>query len=255
MSTQDLPLLVGAYVLDALDADDRAEFEAHLEVCADCVAEVAELRETASRLATLTAQEPPPSLRASVLASIASTSQLPPEDRAETINVDADVNATNVVAGPWSRVRQFAVPVAAVILGVFALSMGTLALNQRDNAAQLSARSAVIDSVLTEPDATISVKAIGGARASLLVSEASRKAVLVATGLPVPADGQVYALWRVDSSGKAAPAGIHVPGSGGDLAVPIEGPLADTTVVAMTIEPAGGSKQPTSEPIAAFNLA
>lgn len=253
MSTQDLHLLAGAYVLDALDADDRAEFEAHLEVCADCVAEVAEFRETAARLATLTAQDPPPSLRENVLARIASTSQLSPEGSPEEVNTEPDLDATNVVTGPWSWARQFAV--AAVVLGILALSMGTWALDQRDVAAQLSARSDVIDSVLTAPDATITVKVIGDARASLLASKASRKAVLVATGLPVPANGQVYALWRIDDSGRAASAGTHVPGNGGELAVPIEGSLAGTKVVAMTIEPAGGSEQPTSAPLAAFTLA
>jgi len=37
--------------------------------------------------------------------------------------------------------------------------------------------------------------------------------------------------------------------------VAVDGPLEGTRTVAVTVEPAGGSKQPTSAPIGAFPLA
>ncbi|HEX3336354.1 MAG TPA: zf-HC2 domain-containing protein [Jatrophihabitans sp.] len=43
----------GAYVLNALDDQDRAEFEAHLVTCDECRARVAEVGPTAARLAGL----------------------------------------------------------------------------------------------------------------------------------------------------------------------------------------------------------
>jgi len=43
----------GAYVLGALCASDRAEFEAHLSVCAECRASVAEIAPTAGLLSRL----------------------------------------------------------------------------------------------------------------------------------------------------------------------------------------------------------
>ncbi|MDU0347117.1 zf-HC2 domain-containing protein [Microbacterium sp. KSW2-29] len=45
----------GAYVLGALSAPDRAEFEAHLAVCAECRAAVAEIAPTAGLLSRLSA--------------------------------------------------------------------------------------------------------------------------------------------------------------------------------------------------------
>lgn len=45
----------GAYVLGALCASDRAEFEAHLAVCAECRAAVAEIAPTAGLLSRLSA--------------------------------------------------------------------------------------------------------------------------------------------------------------------------------------------------------
>ncbi|MDQ1121714.1 anti-sigma factor [Microbacterium trichothecenolyticum] len=50
-----LSVLDGAYVLGALGAADRAEFEAHLAVCAQCRAAVGELAPTAGLLSRLSA--------------------------------------------------------------------------------------------------------------------------------------------------------------------------------------------------------
>lgn len=52
MKTHDeIAELLGAYALDAIDADERALIEDHLSTCARCRAEVAEHREVASLLA------------------------------------------------------------------------------------------------------------------------------------------------------------------------------------------------------------
>ena len=47
----DLHTLTGAYAADALDPVERDAFERHLQECADCRQEVAELRATTARLA------------------------------------------------------------------------------------------------------------------------------------------------------------------------------------------------------------
>ena len=74
----DLHHLSGAYAVDALDDAERASFEQHLAVCADCRAEVAELSAAAGSLASLVETTPPPSLRASVLSGIGQVRPLPP---------------------------------------------------------------------------------------------------------------------------------------------------------------------------------
>jgi len=70
--------LTGAYVCDALGAEERAAFEEHLAQCEACAQEVAELSETAAVLAMATAQAPPERLYAAVTARIEITRQLPP---------------------------------------------------------------------------------------------------------------------------------------------------------------------------------
>src|SRR4051812_42357707 len=116
MSTVDPHLLTGAYAVDALDDEERADFEAHLTTCAACRAEVADLQNAASGLATLSAQVPPDSLRESVLGAISSTRQLPPVSSDES---EGEVRRELPAIGrPRSRwVTRLATPVAAALLG------------------------------------------------------------------------------------------------------------------------------------------
>src|ERR1700742_1053465 len=50
VASHDLHLLTGSYALDALPADEQADFEKHLSRCAACAEEVRGLRETTARL-------------------------------------------------------------------------------------------------------------------------------------------------------------------------------------------------------------
>lgn len=74
----DIHALSGAYAVDALDDDERVEFEEHLAVCAECRAEVASFRETGALIAETEAVEPPASLRAGVLSGISQIRPLHP---------------------------------------------------------------------------------------------------------------------------------------------------------------------------------
>src|SRR5919109_310159 len=70
MATEAIHDLTAAYALDALDAAERREYEAHLALCERCRAELASLSEAASALAYgVEAPAPPPRLRARILDS------------------------------------------------------------------------------------------------------------------------------------------------------------------------------------------
>src|SRR5580700_9790596 len=74
----DLHVLSGSYVLDALGEPERDSFERHLQHCPLCEDEVRGLRETAARLGLAKTVDPPPHLRPRVLAAAYRTRQLPP---------------------------------------------------------------------------------------------------------------------------------------------------------------------------------
>lgn len=67
----DLHSLTGVYALDALDEDERREFEQHLEACEACEREVREFRTVTARLAASAEVPPPPSLRSAVMRATA----------------------------------------------------------------------------------------------------------------------------------------------------------------------------------------
>ena len=81
VTRESLHGLSGAYVVDALDDEERAAFERHLPRCLDCQAEVASLREAAALMADESAITPPASLRSSVLSGISNGAAPPATDR------------------------------------------------------------------------------------------------------------------------------------------------------------------------------
>ncbi|MDN5767804.1 MAG: anti-sigma factor [Humibacillus sp.] len=105
--------------------------------------------------------------------------------------------------------------------------------------------------VLEAPDATKSVHDFpNGGSATIVRSASLGKAVLVGTDLPSPGPGKTYQLWLQSKDSDFTSAGL-VPGDG-DQVVVLGGDAATAAGAGITIEPAGGSKQPTTEPLALF---
>jgi hypothetical protein len=73
--------------------------------------------------------------------------------------------------------------------------------------------------------------------------------VYFAMRLPAPPAGKVYQAWTVARGGKAvAPSLTFVPDAGGVAVVELPENAAALKAVALTVEPTGGSKTPTSKP-------
>jgi anti-sigma factor RsiW len=236
-NAHEIHALSGAYAVDALDADERARFEEHLAACPACQEEVADLQQTTALMAEVTQADPPPALRASVLAGIKSVRPLPPEVPA----------ATNVRRLPIRR-RLTALVAAAALLG--AAGAGTVIWQQATSSDQTIS---VADRVLQAADAKrVNVDLPGGVRASVIRSVSEGKAVLVTHDMPAPPAGRVYELWLQTTAGKMVPAGTM--GKPGSRPVVLEGDATNATAVGITVEPEGGSDSPTTEPIALFDF-
>jgi anti-sigma-K factor RskA len=246
----DVHSLSGAYALDAVDDIERAAFERHLRECSSCSLEVLELRETVGRLADSVAVEPPPGLRASVLQAVARTPQAPP-GRA----------ARGGPAASARRWRRFAA--ASVAAGVIAVGVGvgtwTVANRNVDDARRATAAAEAqlerVGQILAAPDAKrYTAPATGGGTVTVTVSRSMNAAVAAMGGMPDVGAGKIYQLWMIPA-GEAAlvarPVGKTPPG---DTSTTQVVPVGDAEQFGVTVEPRGGSKKPTTTPVALIKL-
>lgn len=67
ITCKELVELVTEYIQGTLPEDDRAHFEAHLEICEGCRAYVDQMRETAGAAGRLSESELPPETREGLL--------------------------------------------------------------------------------------------------------------------------------------------------------------------------------------------
>ncbi len=246
--SENMHLLTGPYVLHALDPEERSAFEAHLVDCADCRAEIRELAATVARMGAAEAVVPPPSLRASVLAEVARTPQEPADDASPT-------PAPTDLGERRDRRRTTWLAVAAAVVAVLALVLGGLLVQARSERSDLAAQQQQVASVLTAGDArTVAGTVSGGGRAAVVVSDSQDAAAFVGTDLAEPPSGHTYQLWYITSSGAATSAGTFDPGAGGGAAVRLQGSPDGAATVGLTVEPAGGSAQPTTKPVLAVPI-
>ena len=225
----DIHKLSGAYALDAVDDIERAAFERHLIECDDCRTEVASLRETTALLAQTVAITPPASLRTSVLAGIGHVRPLPP------------------VVAP-RRAAWFPLLVAASIVAIMGIAAAVWQPWTPSDNGSLTAS----EQVLQAPDSQVVKVDLGkSGRASVTRSAAIGKAVIQTEDMVAAPAGKVYELWLMQD-GELVPAGL-MPAEA-DNTVVLDGDAASATAAGITIEPAGGSEKPTTEPIALFDF-
>ena len=215
-------------------------------------AELAQLTAVAATLGDAVAGEPPAALRASVLAAIATSpssarSRVPPRGtldpagaRPVTLRRRPEVTHLADRRRP-SRTRWLAVA-AAVVVG--AAVPTALAVQQAQRANQAEQQQQALADLLTDPSAVVVHGDVtgGGAATAILTDD---RALFSATGLPDPGDDKAYQLWVVDADG-AASAGVLADDAGAVRQLADDFSSGDA--LAITIEPAGGSTQPTTDP-------
>ncbi|MGW1204026.1 anti-sigma factor [Streptomyces cyaneofuscatus] len=247
MTTADLHTLTGAYALHALPDDERREFERHLGDCEACTQEVRELSATAARLGLAVAESPPRELRERVLREITTVRQeVPSHGRPGRTGGGGRT-------GRWTTYALAACIAAAAAFGGVAVWQNQVAQDARQEANQAQRQSEQLAQVLSAPDAkTSSGELTGGARGTVVVSQQENRAVFLASGMERPPSGKVYQIWFNDE-GTMRSAGLMDP-SASDDAVLLDGPVDRATGMGITVEPAGGSAEPTSDPVALMDF-
>jgi anti-sigma-K factor RskA len=231
----DVHALSGAYAIDALDDLERAQFERHLAECPECQAEVASLREASALLAETASGPAPDALREKVLAGISTVRPLPP------------VVPPAVTPG---RRRFRPVALVAAAAAVVALGAGVVVWQPWDDTTtQQSPTLSAVDQVLQADDAEEYTQEFpDGSKATLTRSKSLNKAVIVTSDMAPPPEGKVYELWLDHEGIGMVPAGL-MPAKA-DAVVLLEGDPATAIGAGITVEPAGGSEEPTGETVA-----
>ena len=250
----DLHVLTGSYVLDAISDGEREDFERHLQACPSCDAEVRGLRETAARLALARAVTPPARMEQRVLTATYQTRQLPP------LTV-SHLQAPRPASWPrlssargraaWPRrpaawPRRLAVAAAAASVAA-AVSLGVAQQSTQHQLDTVRASGAEIARVVTAPDAHVATaRTSAGGSVTVVTSAALRESVVSATGMAALPAGRVYQVWVMSPAG-ARSAGLL---TGTQL---LASAVTPGDRIGITVEPAGGTTRPTTTPVAVLS--
>ena len=244
---EDLHVLTGSYVLDAISDTEREEFERHLQQCPGCEAEVRGMRETAARLALACAVTPPPRMEQQVLAATYRTRQLPPLSadrprRALSRRRALPRRASSRSVFPRGAVtRRVAVLAAAASVAV-AVALGITQLSAQHRLDR--ARATAIARVVTASDAHVATtRTSAGGSVTVVTSAALREAVVSASGMASLPSSRVYQVWVMSSSGARSAGLMH----GSSL---LASAVRPGDRIGITVEPADGTARPTATPVA-----
>jgi anti-sigma-K factor RskA len=133
---------------------------------------------------------------------------------------------------------------AAIVFALIAVSQHSSATSARD-------RQEALVAILSAPDArVVPLKTSGGGIPSGRVIVSQGRAALVSSLRPAPA-GRTYQAWGLPGDGGAP---VPLPTFSRNGAVVILDDVGDYAQVAVTVEPSGGSQQPTTKPFAVASL-
>ncbi len=236
MTAHEIHALSGAYAVDALDDLERARFEQHLAVCAECRAEVLSLQDATLLLSEVSSVAPPAAMRDKILADIKKVRPLPPSARPE----------------PRRPRRWTGLVAAAAVLGVLGGSALVAQEMVSDNPRTQVQATPKIDAILQSSDVVhVSAAMPRGASATVFHSYAANGAVLVTRKMPDAPNNRVYQLW-FKKNGRYISAGLM--NDSGSQTILLKGTANDATAVGVTIEPQGGSNVPTTAPVALMDF-
>ena len=253
----DLHVLSGSYVLDALSEPERDSFERHLQHCPLCEDEVRGLREAAARLGLAKTLDPPPQMWPQVLAVAYRTRQLPPL-AGERIGLERRrARVTWLFAGrPRSarrpaqrrpRLPRLAAALAASLVVVVALGI-TQALTRHQSGGAATASTA-ISRVVTASDArTETMRTSAGGIVTVVISAGQQAAVVSATGMRSLPPAQTYQLWVIGPDGARSAGLLSRTGRAGPV---LASGVEPGDRIGITVEPAGGTSGPTATPVIA----
>ena len=251
MNNERFEDLKDAYVLGALPEEERLSFEEYLAAHPERQAEIDELGAVAGLLAfSPQEQEPSPELR----------SRITEEVEAEAEPRCARHRSTTARIGDHLSFRKLALGAAALLV-IGLLSWNVLLQGQVDDLqgrvqeeqGQVQDLQAQVEDTReqrqVQQSQTIELEgawANQGATAEVAYIH-KNQVILVAKDMPAVPEDRTCQIWVI-SDDVPKPSGLFQP-DGNMTATPITNSITKADVIAVTVEPAGGSDKPTSDPV------
>nr|WP_315265885.1 anti-sigma factor [Microbacterium lemovicicum] len=281
MNEKDFAELAAGHALNALSSDDEQTFVDALAAHQEWNAQLRSDQEVVAFLAEGVADVSPPlTARSEVLRRVAALASggdsdapdaeastppvpgisaadaalLPPGSREDGTTPDPapDTNTVQTIARRnWTR-GIFALAASFVLL--LGLGFGAVLISEQVNK---PVSVVALDQIQSAPDAQVASIALdGGGSATVHWSSELGKTVLVSDGLPALAPQEAFEMWFVRDDTPVA-AGVFTPGPDGDATAVLNGAMQEGDVIAVTVEPAGGSPTgvPSTDPIIAIPTA
>jgi hypothetical protein len=233
MTCEELRDDYGVWALGIAEEPARSEIAAHLaRECPDCVAGIrSAMATTAAMSGAVTVTEPPARLRRRIVAMVA------PEPKRSFVYL------------PW---------VVSALLAIALLSVAIPGRKQNLPENQDASKLAQALSILNDPVSKEVAFGDPTARGRVFVSP--QGVVLIAAHLPKLEANHTFELWLIPAAGSPVPAGTfhgetlaNAPNDPAAVYV-YRGATANAAVVAVTVEPEGGSAQPTTTPFIVSKL-
>ena len=241
----DLIALATPYALHAVPESELADIERRVAAAPPDVAqafedEVRAVRETMAVVSAATAAEPPDHLRDRLLTAVSS-------DPVRMLGPRISRRTGRTLRGR-TRLRGTALAAAALlVIGLGALGVG-LALRP-------APAPSTAEQVFAAPDVrTVSGQIPTGGTATVVFSREKNAGVLVMNNVAPPRQGTVYQMWLIGDKGPQS-AGTMDAKAVAPSTTAVLPALGSSKVLAFTVEPPGGSAQPTSAPFAQLSLA
>ena len=231
MTCEELRHEYGAFALGSAEDPERAEILTHLDRhCPECVAGVR------SAVATVLAMsgavklvDPPAHLRKRLVAMVS-----PRQER---------------------RPFMFWLPWAvSAILALVLLSVSIPArLRNPKSALTAQARFEEVLSILKDPDTKAVAFGDPAVRGRFFVSS-NKGVVFIAAHMPKLGAGRTFEMWMIPAGGKPVPSGTFDALADSTAVYVRTGPVVNVAAMAISVEPTGGSAQPTTTPIVVSKL-
>ncbi len=247
---------VAVYALGALPPAEAAKVRAHIAGCRRCAREYASLKAAAALIGvsaetTGDAENGPSTLLKPRIMAKVRASKTPP-------SVTLPAPASRMPAWPAYLVAAACV-VIAIVSSMWNVALVSQLRQAQQEIARTSQRSDTLARALEDQRTTLS---------DLMGSDAKRyaandgevvmrgnRAYIAMHDLPQPPRGKVYQAWMLPKGAtKMVPSLTFVPDAHGVAIVTLPSDAKALSAVAVSVEPDGGSKQPTTKPVLLVTL-